>query len=170
MSATSPILLTLAILLSLAGCSRQFAVTVNNRSIYDPRFPEGTRQVADSGLQGCLNLALNQGSIQDVAELTVLACPAAEISDLRGIGQLAGLQFLDLAANRISDLQPLAELSRLRGLSLPDNVITDISPLFAMPGLNAVILTGNPGISCSQLARLEQRLGPNLTRPSSCRN
>ncbi len=159
--------LTLALLASVVGCARQFAVTLNNQSVYDPR---GVSQMADADLQGCINLALGQTEGLSANQLTVLSCPAAEVADLRGIGQLSGLRFLDLAGNRISDLQPLMTLTQLSGLSLPDNPLTDISPLFSMSSLSAVILSGNPGIPCSQLDRLEQRLGQNLTRPATCRD
>lgn len=166
----STLLIMVMTLLSLSsGCSRQFAVSVNNQSVYDPRVAGGARQVADADLQGCINLALGQAGLGNAAELTVLSCPAAEVTDLRGIEQLSALRFLDLASNAITDLQPLAGLDRLTGLSVPDNPLNDISPLLTMNGLSAVILSGNTRIPCSQLDRLAQRLGANLTRPASCR-
>lgn len=165
-----PALVTCSLLLALGACSRQFAITVNNQSVYDPRLPETGIQVADPGLQGCLNLALRQADSPDPAALTVLSCPAANVLDLTGIDQLVNLRFVDLAQNQVSDLRPLTTLPRLAGLSLPDNPLTDISPLYSMPSLTAVILTGDGAIPCSQLDRLEQRLGPNLTRPSTCRD
>lgn len=165
---TSTRILALATL--LAGCTRQFAITVNEQSVYDPRLPENTRQVNDADLQGCINLALRQSGVTDPADLTVLSCAAAQVADLRGIAQLASLRFLDLTQNAISDLQPLASLPRLSGLSIADNAITDISPLLVINSLTAVVLSGNPQIPCSQLDRLEQRLGQNLTRPVSCQN
>ncbi|MEZ5491779.1 MAG: leucine-rich repeat domain-containing protein [Gammaproteobacteria bacterium] len=154
----------------LAGCTRQFAITVNEKSVYDPRLPENARQVSDPDLQGCINLALRQSGVTDPANLTVLSCAAAQVEDLRGIAQLASLRFLDLTRNAITDLQPLASLPRLSGLSLADNAITDISPLLAINSLTAVVLSGNTQIPCSQLDRLEQRLGHNLTRPASCQD
>ena len=163
------LLLVTALLAGLSGCSRQFSVTVNNQSIYDPRRPEGSREVVDPSLQGCINLALAQSGAQVPAELTVLSCAAAAVEDLQGIGQLVNLRFLDLAQNAVSDLQPLTALPQLTGLSIPDNPIDDIAPLLGISSLTAVILTGNQQIPCSQLDRLEQRLGPNLTRPQRCR-
>lgn len=161
---------TLTLTLSIAGCNRQFVVTVNNQSVYDPRTPAGLMQLSDPSLQGCVNLALVQQSIDNAADLEVLSCANAEVSDLRGIEQFGSLRFLDLAGNNISDLQPLAALPQLSGLSIPFNPLTDISPLFNISSLTAAILTGNSRLPCSQLDRLERRLGENLTRPDNCQS
>jgi len=163
-----PSILLVILLPIISGCNRQYVVTVNNQSVYDPRITAGRLQVTDPDLQGCVNLALVQQSVRNPAELTTLSCANANVSDLRGIGQLSNLRFLDLALNNISDLQPLTSLSQLRGLSIPDNPLTDISPLLDMDSLTAVILTGNDQLPCSQLDRLEQRLENNLTRPQNC--
>lgn len=154
----------------LTSCSRQFAVTVNNQAVYDPRLPANVSQVADADLQGCVNLALRQQNIQNPAQLTVLSCADGNVRALDGIGQLTSLRFLDLANNGINDLEPLAALSQLSGLSIPGNPITDISVLLSMTGLTAVILQGNNDIPCVQLDRLAGRLGENLTPPDNCRD
>ena len=170
MKPTRPALTVLALVLAASGCSRQFAVTVNNRSVYDPRLPAQLLQVVDSDLQGCINLAVQQQGISNPAELTVLSCAAANVTDLEGIDQFRNLRFLDLAGNNFTDLRPLTSLPQLTGLSIPDNPVTDIAPLLAMESLTAVILTGNVRIPCTQLDRLEERLGSNLTRPATCRS
>jgi len=162
--------LVLVLVAGSAGCNRQYLVTVNNQSVYDPRIPADLLQLTDPNLQGCVNLALTQQNILNPSELGVLSCASAEVADLRGIEQFRNLRFLDLAVNNISDLQPLASLRQLSGLSIPFNPLTDISPLLGMNSLTAVILTGNGQLSCSQLNRLEQRLGENLTRPENCQN
>jgi hypothetical protein len=154
--------------LVLSACSRQFVVTVNDQAVYDPRIAEGSVQMSDPDLQGCMNLALRQQSLEDPREMTVLSCGNANIASLEGIQQLQKLRFLDLAGNQISDLRPLTFLPQLTALSIPDNALTDISPLLDMPTLNAVILTGNDALSCAQLDRLQDKLGQNLTRPAAC--
>ncbi len=162
-------LLILLILISFtAGCSRQFAVTVNDQSVYDPRIPPNTLVVKDADLQGCLNLALRQQPSENPLELTVLSCANANILELDGIEQFTGLRFLDVAGNRITNLQPLSGMAQLSGLSIINNPITDISALLNMPGLTVAILSGNEQVPCSQLDRLEAQLGDNLTRPASC--
>ena len=44
----------------VTACSRQFAISVNEQSIYDPRVSANSLAVNDADLQGCLNLALRQ--------------------------------------------------------------------------------------------------------------
>ena len=167
-----PVLKRLFILLILitfiSACSRQFAVTVNDRSVYDPRIPPNSLAVKDGDLQGCVNLALRQQALQDPTELTVLSCANANVQELDGIEQFTQLRFLDLASNRITNLQPLSGMNQLSGLSIPDNPITDIAVLLNMSGLTVAILSGNAQISCAQLDRLQTQLGDNLTRPETC--
>ena len=162
--------LLLCLPLLLVACNRQYLVTVTNQAEYDPRLREGTVQLQDADLQGCLNLALRQQRLENPLEITALSCARADIQTLEGIQQFQQLRFLDLAGNRITDLQPVASLPQLSALSVPDNRITDLSPLFGMRSLSAVILTGNNGIACAQLDRLAQRIGDNLTRPEVCDN
>ena len=93
--------MTLTLTRAIAGCNRQYVVTVNNQSVYDPRIPAGLMQLTDPSLQGCVNLALAQQNIDTAADLGVLSCANAEVSDLRGIEQFRSLRFLDLAGNNI---------------------------------------------------------------------
>ena len=154
----------------VVSCSRQFAVTINNQPVYDPRTQAITLQVADADLQGCINLALRQQRLENPIDLTVLSCANANVRALDGIAQFPRLRFLDLANNRITNLEPLAGMNQLSGLSIPDNPLADIDVLFTLPGLTAAILSGNNGISCSQLDDLQAKLGDNLTRPETCAN
>ncbi|MBL4821533.1 MAG: leucine-rich repeat domain-containing protein [Gammaproteobacteria bacterium] len=163
-----PIVLSTLVLL-LFSCSRQFAVTVNNQAVYDPRYQPNSLPVQDADLQGCINLALRQQGLQNPADLTVLSCSNSNVRSLDGIEQYTGLKFLDLADNRITNLQPLAGMSQLNGLSIPNNPLTDISVLLRMGGLTASILSGNQQIPCGQLDALQRKLGENLSRPQSCR-
>jgi Leucine-rich repeat (LRR) protein len=157
-----------SILVLVAGCARQFSVTLNDQSLYDPRLEASSLPVSDADLQGCLNLALRQQGLQNPADLTALSCANANVLDLDGIAQYSNLRFLDLAGNRISNLQPLVSMNQLNGLSIPENPISDISILLVMRGLTAVILSGNNEIPCRQLDRLQAQIGENLTRPETC--
>ena len=170
MKSKSFLISVLLTLIALGGCNRQYMVTVNEQAVFDPRNQSGMARLSDPDLQGCVNLALAQQQASNPAELGVLSCGNANVSDLRGIEQFRRLRFLDLAGNSITDLQPLASLPQLSGLSIPNNPLTDISPLLDMDSLTAVILSGNNQLPCSQLDLLEQRLGQNLTRPLECQN
>ena len=163
-------LLLLPVISTVTACSTQFAVTVNEQTVYDPRLQEGSVAVTDANLQGCINLTLRQQRIADARELTVISCASSEVVSLNGLSQLEQLRFIDLADNQVSDLLPLSRLTRLSGLSIPNNRIRDISPLFDMQSLTAVILTGNNEIPCGQLDLLEEKLQSNLTRPDRCEN
>lgn len=155
-------------ILMLSACSQQFAVSINDRTVFDPRPGATQYRFADAGLQACVNFALQQPGATFEA-LAVLSCPGWEIENIEGIGALSTLQFLDVSNNRISSLAPLSALPRLSGLSAADNQITDIAPLFSLNALASAVLTGNDGILCRQLDTLQERLQRNLGRPADCR-
>jgi hypothetical protein len=164
--------ITLALLFQLVlfGCARQFTVTVNSQTVYDPRLQTASAQLTDANLQGCVNFALQQQQLQNPIELSTVSCAASAVRELEGIEALVALRFLDLANNGITDLRPLVGLVQLSGLNIPNNPLRDISPLFSMPHLAVVNLQGNGNLPCTQLAALEQQLGAGLTRPENCRN
>jgi len=155
-------------LLGLSACSQQFAVSINERTVFDPRPGAATYRFADPGLQACVNFALQQeGASFD--SLAVLSCPGWEIEDIEGIGAITSLQFLDVSNNSISSLAPLSALPRLSGINATDNHITDIAPLLSLNALTSVVLMGNDGILCRQLDALQLRLQQALRRPADCR-
>ncbi len=154
-------------ILALTACSQRFAVSINERPVFDPRPGASAYRFADSGLQACVNFALQQpGASFDT--LTILACPDWEIENIEGIGSIATLQYLDISNNRLTSLAPLSALTRLSGLNAAANQLTDIAPLLSIRTLTSVVLAGNDGILCRQLEALEQRLQGNLTRPADC--
>tara|TARA_B110000858_G_scaffold198006_1_gene261991 strand:+ start:12039 stop:12581 length:543 start_codon:yes stop_codon:yes gene_type:complete len=163
-------LLAAALLILLSACSHNYTVSVNNQAVFDPTGRLFSDELADADLQGCVNIAIQQQSVQNVESLRVLSCGNSEVETLENIEQLTQLRFLDLSNNRIRDLSPLLGLRLLGGLNLINNVIIDISPLLQMPNLASVSLIGNNNIPCQQLLALEDRLGNNLNRPASCRN
>jgi len=162
-------LLLSLIYLSLAACETPFTVSVNDQSVYDPDGRLASQVVVDADLQGCINLALRQQQLSDVADLTVLSCANAQIAELDNIGQLRGLRFLDVSNNNISNITPLEELTQLGGLNLVNNRIIDVSALLNIPTLATVSLLGNNNIPCEQLRLLQDRLGENLTPPTTCK-
>ncbi len=153
--------------LALAACSQRFAVSINERPVFDPRPGASAYRFADSGLQACVNFALQQPGARFDA-LTILACPDWEIENIEGIGAITTLQYLDVSNNRLTSLAPLSALPRLSGVNASVNQLTDIAPLLSMRSLTTAVLTGNDGILCRQLDALQQRLQGNLTRPASC--
>ena len=160
----------LATLFSLGSCSHNFTVSVNNQAVFDPTGRLYAGDLADSDLQGCLNIAMQQQGIENAGLLQVLSCANSSVETLANIAQLGELRFLDVNNNRIRDISPLRGLRNLSGLNLANNRINDISPLLSMTTLTSVNLLGNNDLPCQQLQTLEDRLGSNLSRPASCQN
>jgi len=158
------------LVLLLSSCGQQFTVSLNDQAVFDPSGRLVSDQLGDADLQGCVNFAMQQQSVELPVQLSVLSCSNSQVRTLDNIGQLTQLRFLDVSNNNISNITPLEELSSISGLNLMNNAITDISVLLNLPTLVSVSLLGNDGISCSQLQLLETRLGENLIRPGSCRN
>ena len=112
----------------------------------------------------------------EMAALTHLEAPNANISDLTGLEFAINLTELELgaewvegagwlASNTITDLSPVAGLTNLRLLDLRGNRISDISPLAGLTNLAWLELWDNRITDLSPLAELtnltELRLGGN---------
>ena len=107
----------------------------------------------------------------DMATLTELRAPNANISDLTGLEAATNLTELYLGAtyvfaeerflnsNSISDISPLAGLTKLVDLGLGSNSISDISPLAGLNSLEVLGLEKNSIANISPLAGLN-----NLTK------
>ena len=96
--------------------------------------------ILDSNLRVAIENALGVASGATIVEpemaiLTVLEAPNANITDLTGLEHATNLTELNLADNSISDISPLATLNDLTDLGLRDNSISDLSPLVANTGL-----------------------------------
>ena len=161
----------LALLPALAGCSSGYQVVLNDNVLYSPYETSSTPSIVnDANLQGCLNQQLTGNNPKDPEDITLVACPAAGVQSLAGIGALPNLEQLELSDNTISDLTQLTSLKKLRVLSIRNNRITNIAPLLSLPLLRFVALQGNNNISCDQLQALQEKLGNTLNRPDSCSN
>ena len=101
----------------------------------------------------------------DLAKLTELQAPNANISDLTGLEHATNLTELYLGAvavegegwvnsNSISDLSPLARLTNLTQLKLRGNNISDISALGGLTNLKRLELEDNTITDLSPLASL----------------
>ena len=100
----------------------------------------------------------------EMATLTELMAPNANISDLTGLGFATNLTRLDLSyeqvdgewknSNAVSDLSPLAGLTQLTGLHLQGNNISDISAVANLTNLTWLNLWGNSISDISPLVGL----------------
>ncbi len=102
----------------------------------------------------------------EMATLTELRAPNADISDLTGLETAVNIQRLDLGreyvsaegrfinSNTISDLTPLMVLTQLTVLDLNDNAISDISALSGLTNLVVLRLGANVITDISTLSGL----------------
>ena len=130
-----------------------------------------TVSISDSNLRAAIEDALGKGSgatitTAEMATLTELRAPNADISDLTGLAPAVNLQRLYLGHeyvsaegrfinnNTISDLTPLAGLTQLTVLDLNGNAISDISALSGLTNLVVLRLGGNVITDISALSGL----------------
>lgn len=151
--------------LMLLGCG-PYDVKVNDRVVFSPRPLFTGFEIADEALRGCVEQAIIDNRVTAAAELQLLNCSQAGVSDLAGLGTFTGITQLKLSGNRIRNLVELSRLSLLQVLYLDDNAVVDPVPLFDLPALQALDLSGNPALQCpasSAFLKVER-----LTLPRHC--
>ena len=92
----------------------------------------------------------------EMATLTQLEAPDANIRDLTGLEGATNLTFLWLYDNNISDISPLAGSTKLKWLDLINNDISDLSALAGLTQLIRLDLSDNTISDLSPLAGLTQ--------------
>ena len=143
---------------------------VENGQITRP--PQGRPvNVPDPNLRAAIEEALGKASgaaitTADMAGLTQLEAPNANISNLTGLEHAHNLVSLSLGGGTVSDLLPLAGLTKLRDLFISDHNISDVSPLSGLTQLRRLILGGTPIADFSPLTRLTQLTTLKLWRSS----
>jgi internalin A len=90
----------------------------------------------------------------DVANLSTIHAPGAQIKDLTGLEKCRSLASLDLAKNNITNIASLKELANVQYLNLADNQVEDISPLQGMKALQYIELSNNRVKEVSPLTSL----------------
>ena len=128
-----------------------------------------TADIPDPNLRDAINSVRGKApdatiTVADMAILTKLFAPNANISDLTGLEHATNLTLLDLGAevveehsinsNSISDISPLARLNNLTGLWLDNNLISNISVLEGLTNLTELGLWNNSISDISPLAGL----------------
>ena len=120
--------------------------------------------IPDPNLRAKIKAALtkkpgNLITTAEMATLTSLEAPNANISDLTGLEHATHLTSLGLRDNSVSNILPLAELTHLTSLDLQSNSVSDISPLARLTNLTVLVLNGNSILDISVVSNLT-----NLTR------
>ena len=125
--------------------------------------------IPDPNLRAAIEAKLGKASgatiaTNDMATLTILFAPNANISDLTGLEHATNLTKLNLGdveeegrfinSNSVSDISPLAGLTQLTLLGLENNSIANISPLAGLTNLTGLEIGGNKITDISSLAGL----------------
>ena len=156
-------------LILLSSCSfNPYAISVNDNVLYSPSGNIIEEVVEDPGLQGCINIYLNNNPDANLETISQLTCTDAGITSLIGLNNVPNLSLLDVSNNRIIDLSPVIYLEALRVLRIANNPIRNINALSNLNLLNFIDLSGNTLIPCRQLDQLESKLRNSLRRPLSC--
>ena len=119
--------------------------------------------IPDPNLRAAIEMALGKAlgdpiTASDMATLTELEAPNANISNLTGLEGATNLTRLNLGgefieeeegfsffrnSNSVSDLSPLSGLTNLTSLVLDNNAITDISAVSELTNLTSLVLDNN---------------------------
>ena len=115
--------------------------------------------IPDPNLRAAVEKALGVASgatitVTNMANLTILDAPNADIADLSGLETATNLTQLGLWNNSISDISPVAGLTNLTSLRLWDNSISDISPVVRLTNLTELFLGDNSISDISPVAGL----------------
>lgn len=134
------------------------------------------------------NLITDISALTGLTGLTYLILDSNQVASVSPLTNLRGLTHLFLRNNGITDISPLAGLTELSELYINDNAITDvrvlagliklqkldirnnqlagqsaggIDALANLPNVTQIWLSGNPGLSCTELNALLLALGPS---------
>ena len=118
-----------------------------------------TVTIPDANLRTAIETALNKAQSApitqaEIAGLTRLDAPNANISDLTGLEFATDLTWLTLGENQISDVSALSGLDKLKSLQLGYNMISDMSALSNLNKLESLSLSANVISDISPLSSL----------------
>lgn len=133
-----PFLLVLTVLCS--ACER-YAVTFNERVVYQPPKLLADYSLKDPALSQCVAETIRNRKIQQLDQLTDLRCPDTGIRILDGLEAFAYIAVLDLSFNKIINAEALTGLKQLRQLNLKGSSLLDCNSLTNIsPQLERLIL------------------------------
>ena len=120
--------------------------------------------IPDPNLRAAIEKALGKASgaaitTADMARLTRLVAPNANISDLTGLEHATNLTILSLYSNTVSDISAVSGLTNLTRLYLQNNTVSDISAVSGLTNLTILYLHNNTVSDISAVSGLT-----NLTR------
>ena len=125
-----------------------------------PGSADGPVAIPDPNLRAAIEAALGKASGEPITEsematLTELNVPGADISDLSGLEFAVNLTVLDTQYNYgITDISPLSGLTNLETFYLGCNRFTDLAPLSGLTNLTDLDIGGNGFTDISSLSGL----------------
>lgn len=155
----------LAILLT--GCGR-YAISVNERTVYEPAPLFGDYSIADAALKSCVKATIAEKQLTKAEQLKQLICPPGEISSLAGIQVFINLEHVGLASNQLRDISSLSLLKKLTRVNLRDNNIENFTPLHTLEKLNFLDARENDKARCNTLTALTKST-TELALPEACK-
>ena len=129
----------LAVLLAAACSSYDF--TINEKLVYSPKPLFSDYSATDPALHSCLEQSIAEQKASSAADLQILNCSHAGVTELEGLAVFTGIS-------------ELAALPYLEVLHLENNQIVDLRPLLELHALRELRVSGNPGIQCASGASL----------------
>lgn len=160
--------LLIVLLMSGVGCAelRQYDITVNNVTVYEPSAPYSVSGIEDPALAACLSQSLLDIDARMATDLLALNCSDAGIQSLAGLEQFTQIQSMKLSSNDIRNLLVLERLTALNQLWLDNNDIVDPIPVLRMSHLEELNLAGNARLQCPDPEDVPRHLALNL--PDHC--
>lgn len=152
----------------MASACANYAVSVNERTVYTPPALLKTIEASDPALVDCITQTIADFQVTEAKQLKQLNCSNAGIQSVTGLAQFNQLQRLQFANNQIVDISPLSLLAELTELDLSDNRITNITPLRALKKLTALNLKNNPDAVCKGTVALQAQVKGELQLPNAC--
>lgn len=142
----------LAVLLAAACSSYDF--TINEKLVYSPKPLFSDYSATDPALHSCLEQSIAEQKASSAADLQILNCSHAGVTELEGLAVFTGISKLKLSSNKLTSISELAALPYLEVLHLENNQIVDLRPLLELHALRELRVSGNPGIQCASGASL----------------
>lgn len=148
-----------------------YAVNVNNKTVYTPPSIFKNYKISDQNLHNCVEQTIFDKHITRAEELTQLNCSNAGIKSIAGLETFFALKELNLAENNIADVQTLSKLGQLTKLILRKNELTETEPLLHLVHLSELDLSDNPISQCNNLAQIKNNYGDRklkIALPKAC--
>ncbi len=114
------ILCLLATLILSASC-KQYSVTFNDATIYEPPTLLTNFAVADSALYKCIDQTVKELKIYAANQLNILRCSGVNIVQTDGLSLFTQITVLDLSDNNLTYIPELSDLKKLTHLNLEGN-------------------------------------------------